>query len=129
MELQETLVAVPAKDDIKNAAIHPSAMPITPPVNVSMTDSARNCVRDVLSLRADRLPQTDLASAFGYRREHHVHDADAANEERDRGDRGKKRRERTRHADAAETMSGLVQDSEIGLRGIRNIVPLQQEGS
>ena len=42
--------------------------------------------------RADREPDADLAGALGHRYQHDVHDADAADEEADRGDRAEQRR-------------------------------------
>ncbi len=42
---------------------------------------------DVGAARADRFADADLAGAFGHRHQHDVHHADAADEQRDRGDR------------------------------------------
>ena len=44
---------------------------------------------DVTVARADGFADADLACAFGNGHEHDVHDADAADEQRDRGDRGR----------------------------------------
>ena len=41
---------------------------------------------DVAPPRADRAAHADLARALEHRREHDVHDADAADEQRDAGD-------------------------------------------
>ena len=78
----------------------PTAMPITPPKNVSMTDSMRNCWRMSLVGRAHGLAEADLAGPFNDRHEHDVHDADAADDERDGCDRGEEEREDRR--DVAE---------------------------
>ena len=55
-----------------------------PPVAAMTTASTRNCSMMSLAARADGHADADLAGAFGDRHEHDVHDADAADEQRDR---------------------------------------------
>ena len=68
------------------AAITPTTMPTTPPARLSATASIRNCRIDVARARADRQAEADLARPLGHRQQHDVHDADAADEQRHRGD-------------------------------------------
>ncbi len=58
--------------------------------------------------RADRHAQADFARALGHRHQQNVHDADAADHQRDRGDGG----EQQRH-DAARALGGLGDLTEI----------------
>ena len=48
----------------------------------------KELIIDVFSHRADGLAQPYLAHALGYRREHHIHNPDAADDERDARDSG-----------------------------------------
>ncbi len=104
-------------------------MPITPPVKVSITDSTRNCVVISFFFAPIALRKPDLARALGDGRKHHVHDADAADEERYAGDGGKKRREGARDARRRGDDVRLVQHAEIGLRRIGNVMPLRAKDS
>ena len=52
--------------------------------------------QDVVRPRADRLAQADLAGPLGDAHEHDVHDADAADQERDGGDGRQEGREQRR---------------------------------
>ena len=61
----------------------PTATPTNPPARLRMMASIRNWIRTSAGARAQRLAQTDLARAFGDRDQHDVHDADAADEQRD----------------------------------------------
>ena len=80
----------------------PSAMPIAPPASDSTIASTRNCSSTSTVARADRQAQADLARPLGHRHQHDVHDADAADEQRHRGDArqqvGHRRRGRRQHA-------------------------------
>ena len=49
---------------------------------------------DVAAARADRLADADLAGPLPDRHEHDVHDPDAADDERDRGDAAEQERQR-----------------------------------
>ena len=66
----------------------PSATPITPPMLDSRTDSIEKLPEDVASAGADGQADADLAGPLGHRDEHDVHDPDAADHQRDAGDRG-----------------------------------------
>ena len=63
-----------------------------PPIALSVTASIRNCEQDVAAVRADGHADADLARALGHAHEHDVHDPDAADEERDAGDRAEQAR-------------------------------------
>ena len=61
-----------------------SAIPTTPPVNVSTSASSRNCTRICRGRAPSALLQADLARALGDRYQHDVHHAHPANRQRDR---------------------------------------------
>ena len=79
------VVTMPVKFTTSDMPI-PRTMPMTPPIKVSAIASMRNCRLMSALLRADGFAQADLARALRHGREHHVHDADAADEKRDAGD-------------------------------------------
>ena len=60
-------------------------MPIMPPNRQTRTASIRNCCMMSLLARADRHADADLAGPLGHRHQHDVHDADAADDQRDNG--------------------------------------------
>ena len=70
--------------------------------------------------RADRHAQPDLARALGDRHQHDVHDADAADQQRDRGDR----REQQRH-DAARLLLRLQHLGQVAQREVVVLPRLQ----
>ena len=63
----------------------PSAMPISSAEHAQRDGLDQELQRDVGAARAERLPQADLARALGHRHQHDVHDADAADDQRDGG--------------------------------------------
>ena len=62
------------------------AIPISAPVPLIRAASIRNCNRISLRLRADGFANADLAGALGHGDQHDVHDADAADGQRQHGD-------------------------------------------
>ncbi len=66
-----------------------------PPNSDSTTASTRNCISTWRGLGADGEADADLARPLGHRDQHDVHDADAADEQADAGDR---RQEAGQHA-------------------------------
>ena len=74
----------------------PSPIPIAPPARLSTIDSTRNCSSTSTSRAPTAQAQPDLARPLGHRHEHDVHDADAADDERDRRDAGQQVRHRVR---------------------------------
>ena len=97
----------------------PAATPSRPPKTRHEHGLDQELREDVAPPRADRLADADLARALGHRHEHDVHDADPADEQRDRGDRAEQRGE-----DAAVLWSdasridALVDDLEAGFVGV-----------
>ena len=65
----------------------PMVTPSKPPTPESTTVSIRNCWVMSRRFAPEGAADADLAGALGDGREHDVHDADAADQERDRGDR------------------------------------------
>jgi hypothetical protein len=61
-----------------------------------MTASIKNWLRMSPPARADGLAQADLPSPFGDRDQDNVHDADPADDKRNRGDRSEKQAQRPR---------------------------------
>ncbi len=57
-----------------------------PPAIDRVTASTRNCVEDVARLGSDGLAKADLARSLADGDEHDVHDADAADDQRDGSD-------------------------------------------
>ena len=96
-------------------------------MKVSMTASAKNCVDISFFFRADGLAQADLARALGDRRQHHVHDADAADDERDAGHRAEQDGECAGHARGRRDDVGLVQRAEVGQCRVGNIVAREEQ--
>ena len=71
----------------------PATTPITPPRNDSSTASTTNWPRMSPLPGADRLADADLPGPLGDGHQHDVHDPDAADEQRDGGDRAEQDRE------------------------------------
>ena len=59
---------------------------MSPPSTDSVSASIEELGQDVPAAGADRLADADLAGPLGDRDEHDVHDPDAADDQRDRGD-------------------------------------------
>ena len=80
----------------RRPAPSPNAMPITPPMPVSVAASIEELQHDVAARRAERLAHADLARAIGDRDHHDRHHADAADHQRRpttaRSSRGRTRR-------------------------------------
>ena len=86
---------------------------MTPPIAVTTMASDRNCARMSRLPRARRHAHADLARPLRDRDEHDVHDADAADEQRDAADRGEQQAELVlRSGDRLEQL-GAVDDSEV----------------
>ncbi len=64
------------------------AMPIPPPSRVSAVASCQELTQDVAPACADGQAHADLAGSFRHAHQHDVHDADAADDQRDRPDGG-----------------------------------------
>ena len=86
MEPLETAVGQPRNRGTSSEARTPRAMPMRPPKMLRATASARNWSRISSTARADGEADADLAGALGDADEHDVHDADAADEQRNAGD-------------------------------------------
>ncbi|KKW16882.1 MAG: hypothetical protein UY58_C0016G0004 [Candidatus Magasanikbacteria bacterium GW2011_GWA2_50_22] len=82
---------------------------------------------DVGALRADRFPKADLFRALGHGREHHIHNADTADHERNARNRREQQGKGLRDARGRGNDVRLVERREIGERGIGNVMPLQQQ--
>ena len=91
----------------------PKTTPTRPPTRLSVTDSTRNWARMSRLARPDRLADADLARPLADRHEHDVHDPDAADDERDRGDAGQHERERAAHRGGRLQQLRLVEDLEV----------------
>ena len=99
----------------------PVETPIKPPMVVCTTASMRNCM--VMSRRActpKGTANTDFAGALRYRRQHDVHDADAAHDQRDESDHAEQ------HQIAVLGTFGLFQAVEgYGQLRVLFLVPVQ----
>ena len=82
--------------------------------------------QDVLAPRADRLAQADLARALGHRHQHDVHDADAADQQRDADDRAHHRGDAAEHARVDLAHLVLHHDAEVVLVVLGDVVALPQ---
>src|SRR5437867_4163641 len=76
---------------------------------------------------ADGLADTDLARSLIHRHEHDVHDPDPADEQRDPADRAEQEREGREHRAGGGERVVLIRHGEVGVRGVRHVVPLQQD--
>ena len=77
--------------------------------------------------RADRHAQADFADALGHRHQHDVHDADAADDQRDAGDRAEQQRHQPRRLRARGDHFGDVAHGEIVVVAGLDLVALAQE--
>ena len=103
-------------------------MPMKPPTALSVTASIRNCSQDVAPVRADRHADADLARPLRHAHEHDVHDPDAADDERDAGDRARAVRSSTSVvAVAASAISCWLRTVKSSSRAVANVVALAQE--
>jgi hypothetical protein len=64
---------------------NPSATPMAPPATPQHQRFDHELREHVAVARPDRKPEADLARPLGHRHQHDVHDADAADEQRHRG--------------------------------------------
>ena len=92
-------------------------MPTAPPIRVSTSASARNCSADVALPRAERPAQADLAHALVHRDQHDVHDADAADAERERADEDEQHLQAD--GDAVDDRAGTPRGRTSGWRACR----------
>ena len=76
---------------------------------------------------ADGQADADLARPLGDRDEHDVHDADAADEQRNAGDRAEQQRHHQRDDPQHVGDFGRVVDGEIVLRAAADAMPLPQQ--
>ena len=100
--------ANPQTKEIVSDTATPKTMPAMPPTRLRNTASVEELQQHMQSARADRHAQADLARALGHRDQQDIHDADAADEERDRGDGG----EQQRH-DLAASLRGAGDLTEV----------------
>ena len=66
----------------------PAPTPSTPPMTLITTASIEELDDDVVARGADRAAHADLPRALAHRDQHHVGDADAADQQADGGDGG-----------------------------------------
>ena len=84
--------------------------------------------QDVLPAGADGLADADLARPLGHGDDHDVHDADAADHQRDAGDRAQEDRQHTGDLLSCLQLILLAGDAEVGLASdVRDVVSLAQE--
>ena len=123
----EMSVGQPASADSTFDATIPSAAPASPPRMLSSADSDQELQQDMQTARSDRHADSDLSRSLSNRDQHDVHDSDAADQQRNRGDR----REQQRHGlagafrslrDFAEAADGKV----IVLTGADVMTPMQE---
>src|SRR5215217_2359514 len=76
-------IGQPASFATAQAAPVPTTSPMSPPRTQSVT-LGQELIADVPASGADGEPEADLAGALGDRDQHDVHDADAADDERQR---------------------------------------------
>ena len=88
-----------------------------PPTTLNVNASIKNCARTSRPRAPTAQAQADFARAFRDRHEHDVHDADAADDQRYRGDAGEQRRQRI--AGLLERARHLLRRNLIELRKIR----------
>ena len=105
----------------------PKRMPMMPPVAAMTTASTRNCSMMSLAARADGHADADLAGAFGDRHEHDVHDADAADQQRDAGDAAEQDRHHPRRALRRFGDVGQIAHGEVIFAPFGDAVALAQE--
>ena len=111
----------------RSEPVRPTTMPRPPPSRQSTTASTRNCRRMSLGPGADGHPQADLAVPLGHRHEHDVHDADAADDQRDQGHAHQQaRHEADRRAQGLDDL-GHVADVEVVRLARADVVPLAQQ--
>ena len=82
---------------------------------------------DVPAARADGLADADLAGPLADRDQHDVHDPDAADDERDRGDPAEQQGQRAADRRGGLEQLGLVEDAEVVVVGGRQLVAVAQE--
>ena len=105
----------------------PRKMPIMPPMELSVAASMRNCSRMSLPCAPDGDADADLTGALGDAHQHDVHDADAADHQRDARDRAK---QDGHHIRAGRGHLGdflLVAHGEVVLLGGHDFMALAQE--
>ena len=78
-------------------------------------------------MRADGEADADFARPFGHAHEHDVHDADAADDQRDAGDRAEQQGHDTRSGGGGFGDFLLVAHREIVVAAFADVVPLAQE--
>ena len=99
-------------------------MPMMPPMKVSMHGLDEELLENIGVGRADGFTQADLARALDDRYEHDIHDADAADDERNRRDCGEEQREDGRDGAEKRKNVGFGFDREVIFIGIRDAVIL-----
>src|SRR4029077_10012791 len=82
---------------------------------------------DVSAPGADRLADADLACALGDGHEHYVHDADPADEQRDRGDLAEQRREHAAGGARRFQQRSLVEDLKARFGGVLDFVTFLED--
>ena len=102
-------------------------MPMRPPSSDRVSASTRNWARMSRPTRADRLADADLAGPLADRDQHDVHDPDAADDQRDRGDPAEQQRQRGGDRRRRLEQLGLVEDVEVGGVGGRQLVPVTEQ--
>ena len=105
----------------------PDRIPIAPPTTLSTTASIRNCCWTSPFGGADGHADADLASAFGDRHQHDIHDADAADEQRNAGDRGQQYGEQSRILVGQVSHVGQVAHEEVVVLSGANAVAVAQQ--
>ena len=82
---------------------------------------------DVAAAGADRLADADLAGPLADRDEHDVHDPDAADDQRDRGDPAEQEGQRRADRGRGLEQLGLVEDLEVVVIRRREVVAVAQQ--
>ena len=98
-------------------SVTPTVTPSTPPTPESTTVSMRNCWVMSRPLRSQGAADADLAGPLGDGRQHDVHDADAADQQRNRRDRAQDDAELPGRALGLEQQFVGDDDVDILLRG------------
>ena len=112
---------------ISAETVSPTAMPMRPPRPGQRERLDQELGEDVAAPGADRLADADLAGPLADRDQHDVHDPDAADDQRDRGDAPEQQRQRAADRVGRLEQLRLVEDREVVVVGRREAVARPQE--
>ena len=117
----------PASWPIPAETTRPTTMPMRPPMQREGQRLDEELGEDVAATRADRLADADLAGPLADRDQHDVHDPDAADDQRDRGDAAEEQRQRRGDRRRGLEQLGLVEDVEVGGVGRGQLVAVAEQ--